>query len=128
MFWLFLSLQLRLSLLLVWGSVLDLFRSLLSPYTVEAFICIQNWLKNAKKKSPIKFRDCMDNVKDMDGFKIDNGKNIYMFILFVVCINCLFICSMLKNHFVLNGIVEIVSICPMPMEEDPNTIVLDDDE
>ena len=128
MFWLFLSLQLRLSLLLVWGSVLDLFRSLLSPYTVEAFICIQNWLKNAKKKSPIKFRDCMDNVEDMDGFKIDNGKNIYMFILFVVCINCLFICSMLKNHFVLNGIVEIVSICPMPMEEDPNTIVLDDDE
>ena len=128
MFWLFLSLQLRLSLLLVWGSVLDLFRSLLSPYTVEAFICIQNWLKNAKKKSPIKFRDCMDNVEDMDGFKIDNGKNIYLFILFVVCINCLFICSMLKNHFVLNGIVEIVSICPMPMEEDPNTIVLDDDE
>ena len=105
-----------------------MFRSLLSPYTVEAFICIQNWLKNAKKKSPIKFRDCMDNVKDMDGFKIDNGKNIYLFILFVVCINCLFICSMLKNHFVLNGIVEIVSICPMPMEEDPNTIVLDDDE
>ena len=128
MFWLFLSLQLRLSLLLVWGSVLDLFRSLLSPYTVEAFICIQNWLKNAKKKSPIKFRDCMDNVEDMDGFKIDNGKNIYLFILFVVCINCLFICSMLKNHFVLNGIVEIVSICPMPMEEDPNTIVLDNDE
>ena len=70
---------------------MDLFRSLLSPYTVEAFICIQNWLKNAKKKSPIKFRDCMDNVEDMDGFKIDNGKNIYMFILFVVCINCLFI-------------------------------------
>ena len=53
---------------------------------------------------------------------------IYVFILFVVCINCLFICSMLKNHFVLNGIVEIASICPMPMEEDPNTILLDDDE
>ena len=70
----------------------------------------------------------MDNVEDMDGFEIDNGKNIYMFILFVVCINCLFICSMLKNHFVLNGIVEIVSVCPMPMEEVPNTIVLDDDE
>ena len=29
----------------------------------------------------------MDNVEDMDGFEIDNGKNIYMFILFVVCIN-----------------------------------------
>ena len=70
----------------------------------------------------------MDNVKDMDGFKIDNGKNIYMFILFVVCINCLFIFPMLKNHFVMNEIVEMTSICPMPMEEDPSTIMLDDDE
>ena len=26
----------------------------------------------------------MDNVEDMDGFKIDTGKNIYMFTLFVV--------------------------------------------
>ena len=42
--------------------------------------------------------------------------------------NCLFICSMLKNNFVLNGIVEIASVCPMPMEEDPSTVVLDDDE
>ena len=58
----------------------------------------------------------MDNVEDMDGFEIDTGK--YMFILFVVYINCLFICSMLKNHFVLNGIVEIPSVYPMPMEED----------
>ena len=33
----------------------------------------------------------MDNVEDMDGFEIDTSKNIYMFILFVVCINCLFI-------------------------------------
>ena len=70
----------------------------------------------------------MDNVKDMNGFKIDTDKNIYMFILFVVYINCLFICSMLKNHFVLNGIVEIASTCLMPMEEDPNTVVLDDDK
>ena len=49
---------------------------------------------------------------------------IYMFTLFVVCITCLFICSLLKNHFVLNGIVEIASVCPMPMEEDPSTVVL----
>ena len=70
----------------------------------------------------------MYNVEDMDGFEIDTGKNIYMFILFVICVNCLFICSMLKNHFVLNEIVEIASICPMPMEEDPSTVVLDDDE
>ena len=52
---------------------------------------------------------------------------IYMFILFVICINCLFIFSMLKNHFVLNGIVEIASVCPM-LTEDPSTVVLDDDE
>ena len=49
---------------------------------------------------------------------------IYMFTLFVVCINCLFICSLLENHFVLNGIVEIASVCPMPMKEDPSTVVL----
>ena len=31
----------------------------------------------------------MDNVEDVDGFEIDIGKYIYiyMFILFVVCIN-----------------------------------------
>ena len=68
----------------------------------------------------------MDTVEDMDGFEIDTGK--YIFILFVVYINCLFICSMLTNHFILNGIVEIASVCLMSMEEDPSTIVLDDDE
>ena len=70
----------------------------------------------------------MDNVEDMDGFEIDTSKNIYMFILFVVCINCLFICSILKNYFVLNVIVEIALVCLVPMEEDPSTVVLDDDE
>ncbi|XP_075659325.1 zinc finger BED domain-containing protein RICESLEEPER 1-like [Castanea sativa] len=62
---------------------------------IEAFICTQNWLKDAKKKRPIKLRECIDNVEDMDGFKID---------------------------------IEIASVCPMPMEEDPSTVVLDDDE
>ena len=91
------------------GRVLDSFRSSLSPNTFEALICTQNWLNDTKKKRPIKFRECMDNVEDMDGFEIDTGK--YIFILFVVYINCLFICSMLKNHSVLNGIVEIASVC-----------------
>ena len=74
-------------------------------------------MKDAKKKRPIKLQECMDNVEDMDGFEIDTGKYIYiyiyiyMFILFVICINCLFIFSMLKNHSVLNGIVEIASVC-----------------
>ena len=53
---------------------------------------------------------------------------VCVFILFIVCINCLFICLMLKNYFVLNEIVEIASVCLMPMEEDPSTVVLDDDE
>ena len=70
----------------------------------------------------------MNNVEDMNGFEIDTGKNIYMFIVFVVYINCLFICSMLMSYFILNGIVEIALVCPMPMEEDPSIVVLDDDE
>lgn len=110
------------------GCVLDSFRSSLSLNTVEALICTQNQVNDAKKKRPIKFRKCMDNVEDIDGFEIDTSKNIYFFILFVVCINCLFICSMLKNHVVLNGIVKITSVCPILMEEDSNTVVLDDDD
>ena len=66
------------------GRVLDSFHSSLSPNTVEALICTQNWLKDAKRKRPLKLRECMDNVEDMDGFEIDTDKNIYMFILFVV--------------------------------------------
>ena len=70
----------------------------------------------------------MNNVEDMEGFEINTSikKKKKLFILFFVCINCLFICSMLKYHFVLNGIVEIASVCPMPMEEDPSIVVLND--
>ena len=97
------------------GGVLDSFCNSLFPNTVGTLICTQNWLKDAKKKRPIKLWECMDNVEDMDGFEIDTGKYIYiyiyMLILFVICINCLFIFSMLKNHSVLNGIVEIASVC-----------------
>ena len=35
---------------------------------------------------------------------------------------------MLTSHFILNGIVEIASVCLMSMEEDPSTVVFDDDE
>ena len=99
----------------------------MSPNTVKALICTQNRLNDAKKKRPIKFQECIDNVEDKDGLEIDTGKYMFFFFFFVY-INCLFICSMLTNHFILNGIVEIASICLIPMEEDPRTVVLDDDE
>ena len=60
------------------GRVLDSFRSSLSPNTIKALICTQNWLKDAKNKRPIKLRECMDNVEDMDGFEIDTSKYIYI--------------------------------------------------
>ena len=63
---------------------MDSFHSSLSPNTIEALICTQNWLKDAKKRRPLKLQECMDNVEDMDGFEIDTDKNMYMFILFVV--------------------------------------------
>ena len=72
----------------------------------------------------------MDNVEDMDVLRLTPVNiyiYIYLFILFVACISCLFIWSMLKNHF-FNGIVEIKAVCPMTMEEDPITVVLDNDE
>ena len=74
------------------GRVLDSFCSSLSPNTIEALICTQNWLKDAKKKRPIKLRECMDNVEDMDGFDIDTGNiYIYIYVHFVCCMHQLFI-------------------------------------
>ena len=86
-------------------------------------------VEGCEEKKTNKARDCMNNVEDMEGFEINTSiKKKKMFILFIVCINCLFICSMLKYYFVLNGIVEIASVCPMLMEEDPSIVVLDDVE
>ena len=93
MCWLFLSLQLHPSLLLVLrgGGVLDSFCSSLSPNIVEALICTKNWLNDAKRKRPLKLQECMDNVEDMDSFEIDTGKYIYIYVHFVCCIDQLFI-------------------------------------
>uniref|UniRef100_A0A2N9EXH0 HAT C-terminal dimerisation domain-containing protein n=1 Tax=Fagus sylvatica TaxID=28930 RepID=A0A2N9EXH0_FAGSY len=46
------------------GRVLDSFRSSLSPLTVEALICCQNWLRSTS--SPIKLREAMDEVQSID--------------------------------------------------------------
>jgi hypothetical protein len=44
------------------GRILDPFMSLLSPLTVEALICTQNWLRNR----PIKFRELEEFVESYD--------------------------------------------------------------
>uniref|UniRef100_A0A2N9IZ29 HAT C-terminal dimerisation domain-containing protein n=1 Tax=Fagus sylvatica TaxID=28930 RepID=A0A2N9IZ29_FAGSY len=46
------------------GRVLDSFRSSLSPLTVEALICCQNWLRSTS--SPVKLREAMDEVQSID--------------------------------------------------------------
>ena len=63
---------------------MDSFCNSLFPNTVGTLIYTQNWLKDAKKKRPIKFRGYINNVEDIDGFKIDTSKNICVH--FVCCI------------------------------------------
>uniref|UniRef100_A0A2N9EYS8 HAT C-terminal dimerisation domain-containing protein n=1 Tax=Fagus sylvatica TaxID=28930 RepID=A0A2N9EYS8_FAGSY len=46
------------------GRVLDPFRSSLSPLTVEALICCQNWLRSTS--SPVKLQEAMDEVQSID--------------------------------------------------------------
>uniref|UniRef100_A0A2N9I8P7 HAT C-terminal dimerisation domain-containing protein n=1 Tax=Fagus sylvatica TaxID=28930 RepID=A0A2N9I8P7_FAGSY len=46
------------------GRVLDSFRSSLSPLTVEALICCQNWLRSTS--SPVKLWEAMDEVQSID--------------------------------------------------------------
>ena len=70
---------------------MDSFRSSLSLNIVKTLICTQNWLKDAKNKRSIKFRECMDNVEDMDGFEIDTGVCVYIYIY--ICSFCLLYAS-----------------------------------
>ena len=57
------------------GRVLDPFRSSLSPNTVEALICTQNWLRSKDSTEPINLREAMDEVEN---YEFESG-NVFMF-------------------------------------------------
>ena len=57
------------------GRVLDPFRSSLSPNTVEALICTQNWLRSKDSTEPINLREAMDEVEN---YELESG-NVFMF-------------------------------------------------
>ena len=72
--------------------VLDSFRSSLSPLTIEALICCQNWLRSTS--SLVKFREAMDEVQSIDE-ELESG-NLFILYLYVqfsmsLFFTCLFI-------------------------------------
>ena len=70
----------------------------------------------------------MDNVEDMDGFEIDTGKYIYICSFYLLHASVVYLFGQCLRIIFFNGIVEIKAVCPMTMEENPITVVLDDDE
>ena len=58
-----------------WGRVLDPFCSSLSPNTVEALICTQNWLRSNDSTEPINLWEAMDEVEN---YELESG-NVFMF-------------------------------------------------
>ena len=57
------------------GRVLDPFCNSLSPNTVEALICTQNWLRSKDSTKPINLREAMDEVEN---YELESG-NVFMF-------------------------------------------------
>ena len=74
------------------GRVLDSFRSSLSPLTIEALICCQNWLRSTA--SPVKLQEAMDEVQSIDE-ELESGKLfiLYLYVQFSMSLffTCLFI-------------------------------------
>ena len=68
------------------GRVLDPFRSSLSPNTVEALICTQNWLRSKDSTEPINLREAMDEVEN---YELESGNvfmlfsNLFLLLLFI---------------------------------------------
>jgi hypothetical protein len=71
------------------GRILDPFRSSLSPSTVQALVCCQNWLSLAP--IPINIRTFMDYIENYEMIESDNFsykfKYSYFIILFIyICL------------------------------------------
>jgi len=55
------------------GRILDSYRSSLSPKTVEALICTQQWIRSPSKE--YKFEDMLEEVQKIE--QIEEGNNLY---------------------------------------------------
>ena len=87
------------------GRVLDPFCNSLSPNTIEALICTQNWLRSKDSTEPINLREAMDEVEN---YELESS-NVFMFFsnfffLLLLFINSLVFCYLFicKLLFIYN--------------------------